>query len=485
MTGKHNGKAIDIVIAGAGPAGMAAAVTAASHGAQVHIIDEQPGPGGQIYRATETTPLGPGGILGKDYGRGALLAAALRSCGAEVSFGATIWALTEQNEIAFSIGGEPRIVRAHQIILATGAIERPMPIPGWTLPGVMTAGAGQILLKSSGLVPEGPFVLAGTGPLLWLLAAQYLRAGARPLAMLDTTPAANAEVGGRHAAEFLVGPYGAKGIALMIEVKRRVPVIRGVRGLEVEESAGRISGVRYTDRHGRQVSLGASALFLHQGVIPNLSLIGAAECMLAWDETSACFRPTVDDWGQTSRLGVRVAGDGAAISGALAAEAQGRIAGLGALRDLGLLSHSQALCLARPLRRVLRHALRGRRFLDRWFLPDATQRGAQGETTVCRCEEVTASSVIGAAGLGFDGPNRVKALLRCGMGPCQGRLCGPIVNETLSAAQSRRQEDIGIFRLRLPIKPVSLGELAALPSGPTDRFAVNGLDETENQGASG
>ena len=125
--------------------------------------------------------------------------------------GATVWSVTRDREIGISIGGEARILRAERIILATGALERPFPIPGWTLPGVMTAGAAQILLKSSGLLPEGRVVLAGGGPLLWLLAWQYLNAGKVPDLILDTTPARNRRGAAPHALEFLFVPVLRQG----------------------------------------------------------------------------------------------------------------------------------------------------------------------------------------------------------------------------------------------------------------------------------
>lgn len=466
---------VDLLVVGAGPAGMAAAITARAGGASVLLLDEQPGPGGQIYRAIETTPLTARRILGPDYWHGAGLVSELRSSGAELIFGATVWAISDRNAVTFSTAGAAHTVSARQVVLATGAMERPMPLAGWTLPGVMSAGAGQILLKTSGLLPDPPVVLAGTGPLLWLLAAQYLRAGLIPSAILDTTPARNRLAALPHLPGFLTSPYAHKGAALMLEVQRRVPVWRQVREIEARGDS-RLTAIDYTDRRGRRRSLPASVLLLHQGIVPATSVPRAAGCAYEWDPALAGPVPVLHGWGETSRPGCRIAGDGGGIAGARAAEDQGRLAALGVLCDLGLLTDAAAASQAAPIRRTLNRATLGRVCLDRLFQPAAADRRGQGDAVLCRCEEISAYAVRDAAALGFDGPNRVKALLRCGMGPCQGRMCGLSVAETLADAHGLPPGHIDTYRQRQPVRPVSLAELGQLPATADDRRAVNGED---------
>ena len=151
----------DVVVIGAGPAGLAAAATSAEAGLSTLLLDENVGPGGQVFRAIASTPVTERNQLGADYWVGADLVQALRASDAEVIHRATVWSLDRNLEIAVSIGGASAFVKAKRVILSTGALERPFPIPGWTLPGVMTAGAAQTMLKSSALVPDGRTVIEG------------------------------------------------------------------------------------------------------------------------------------------------------------------------------------------------------------------------------------------------------------------------------------------------------------------------------------
>ena len=226
----------DLMVVGAGPAGMAASVLASELGLDTVLLDEQDSPGGQIYRAIERA--GEGGPqnspLGADYLAGRPLAASLRASRVRYRPGMTVWHIDPGGEgggVTVSVAGDDggETIAARRILLATGAIERPVPIPGWTLPGVMTAGAAQILLKTADLVPDGRTVIAGQGPLLYLAAMQLARAGAPPVAVLETTPRENYAAAMRHVAGWWAGRRDlGKGLSMIAELRRLgVPVRRG------------------------------------------------------------------------------------------------------------------------------------------------------------------------------------------------------------------------------------------------------------------
>ncbi len=443
----------DLVIVGAGPAGLAAAALASELGLATLLLDEQRAPGGQVYRNIETTPPARRHVLGSDYARGGALAKALRGSTVDYVTDASVWRVQAGGEIGLSRNGVADLISADKVILATGAIERPCPIPGWTLPGVMTAGAAQTLLKASGVVAEGA-VFAGSGPLLYLIAEQYAAAGAMPRAILDTTPRANYLRAARFLPKALMaGNYLAKGLSLMAALHRRgVSIIKGAKALRAVGDDS-LESIEFR-RNGRWSSIDTEHLFLHQGVIPNLNLARAAGCAIAWNESQLCFRPVVDEWGASSVDGIYIAGDGVGIGGAVAAELRGRLAVLGA-SDRGR--------QAAPIRAALNKDLRIRCFLETLYRPRPAFRVPdQDDVVVCRCEEVTMGDIRQAVAQGCPGPNQLKAFTRCGMGPCQGRQCGPIVSEAMAAMTDTTVDRMGYYRLRSPVKPLTLGELAAL-----------------------
>jgi NADPH-dependent 2,4-dienoyl-CoA reductase/sulfur reductase-like enzyme len=469
MTTAPRRDSYDVVVIGAGPAGLAAAAMSAKAGLSTLLLDENAGPGGQVWRAIASTPVIERDCLGADYWAGGDLVEEMRASGAEIVQRATVWSLDRNLEIGVSVGGASAFIKARRVIVATGALERPFPIPGWTLPGVMTAGAAQTMLKSSALVPDGRTVIAGQGPLLWLLAAQILRLGGRIDRILDATERRNYLSALPHAFAFLTSPYFAKGLALMREVRAKVPVVSAVSELAAagDEQLATVSYVA----GGRRETMPADLLLLHQGVVPNVNLAMAAGVEHRWDERQLCWSPVLDLSGGSSIDGIAIAGDGAGIGGAEAAVLRGRIAARAAIDVLAPAAAAKLAPMA-ALRTDLVRAERGRAFLDTLFRPAPRFRIPSGDTVVCRCEEVTANDILDSVAIGATGPNQLKAYRRTGMGPCQGRLCGLTVTELMAQARGKSPEEIGYYRLRAPVKPITLAELAAVPKTETDVKAV-------------
>ena len=450
----------DVLVVGAGPAGMAAASVTAGAGLATLIVDEAPSPGGQIWRAVTTTPVLSRPVLGDDYWSGTAAVRALRASGATYLPGTQVWSLDGEGLAGLSADGTARYVTARRVIIATGAMERPFPVPGWTLPGVMTVGAAQGLLKASGLYPRGRLLIAGTGPLIWLYAAQLLRAGGSIDAVLDTTDRAAGFEAMRRMPAFARSPQLRKGLSLIAEVRRRVHVLGGVTGLSIE-GRERAVAVRY-QRGLRDERLEADCVLLHQGVVPQVNLAMAAGVPHRWHDEQLCFVPEVERDGQTRLARISIAGDGAGIAGWEAAAERGGIAGIAAAQALGV-DRARLPALATAMQR-LASLERPRAFLDTYFRPADKFRRPRGDTIVCRCEEVTAAALESAVDLGALGPAQLKAYTRCGMGPCQGRMCGLTVTELIAARRGVSPAAVGHFRLRPPVKPITLGELSALPA---------------------
>lgn len=450
-----------LIIIGAGPAGMTAARRAAETGLAVHVLDEQPSAGGQIYRDVERVAPVRGDIIGKEYAEGLPLVQRLDHPNITHVTGAVVWQIGKDGQVAYTRDGTVAQLRGHRILLATGALERPMPLPGWTLPGVMTAGAAQILLKQSGLVPQRA-VLIGSGPLLYLIAVQMVRAGTPPLALVETQSAADFRRAVKHLPGAVRGwRYLFKGMGFLNTLRRDgVRRYTGATNLTID-GQGRAEAVSFSS--GAQArSIACDTVLLHHGVVPNVQAARSLDVPHRWDARQSCFVPERDGWGRTILDRVFIAGDSAGIGGASAAELSGQLAALAIACDLERFSIAERNQAARPLRMALARELAVRPFIDTAFPPCAEALSPADATLICRCEEVAAGDIRNFARLGCLGPNQAKAFGRAGMGLCQGRYCGLTVTGLLAEANGMTPEDTGYFRIRPPLKSVTLGELAAL-----------------------
>jgi thioredoxin reductase len=340
---------------------MAAAAEAGGRGLAVLLLDKNQGLCGQVHRGFEASPLAAVTALADVSAAGRALAEAVLAADVEFLPGATVWHLDAARSLGVCAGGAARMIAARRVILATGAQEHPMPVPGWTLPGVMSVGAAQTMLKAQGLVPEGRVVIAGCGPLVWRYAAQLVAVGNPPALLLETTPRANWFAALPHLPSFLLSPFAQKGLALMARVRRAVRVVTGVGALNI---AGREGSLHVSWPAG---SVAADRVLLHQGVVPQLNLAQAAGCAVAWDAAQACYVPRTDAWGDTDLPGIAIAGDTARIGGAEAAATAGHLAALEAVRALGVLDAAERDAAAAP-RRAAR-ALAARPRLPRCAVP--------------------------------------------------------------------------------------------------------------------
>lgn len=433
----------DLLIVGAGPAGIGAALEASNAGLSVLLLDENAAPGGRIWQALERR-----GAKDADE-RAALDAIArLRASNVDARYGAAVWAIEPDRLVYASQNGKAFTAQPKTILLATGTIERPVPIAGWTLPGVMTVGGAQIALKTGGLLPDGRTWLAGQGPLLLLYANQVLDAGGRLAGIIDLSPP------GLPLAAIARLPLSAlpdvrKGLAWRQRLKGAgLPWLRAT-ALRASGD-GALRSITITTDRGPRTEV-ADTLLLHDGVIPSIQISRAVGCAHVWSEAQHCWRPVTDAWGATSVPGILIAGDAAGIGGADAAMLSGRLAIVGLLGR-----HAEAA----HLRTQHRRRLAVRPFLDAMF--PALRLTPDDATLICRCEEVTAGAIRGAAKAGCQGMNQLKAYTRCGMGPCQGRTCGPIALDVLAAAKGVPASGVEPLRTRFPTKPVKVGALLDL-----------------------
>lgn len=453
----------DFIIIGAGPAGMAAAIEAGRSGISAIVLGDQWSPGGQVYRAIERVSPEKLEVFGTDYRYGQDLAREFRAANAEYRPGAAVWQVEPDLIVSFIFGEKARQIKAKRILIASGARERPVPIPGWTLPGVMAATAADVLLKSHGIVPNGKVVLAGSGPLLFLTAARLIDFGATVNAVLDTTPFSNYISALPALPKALQGyEYLIKGLRLKRQIRGNgIPIYRNVKTIEAAGSDA-VETVRFIS-NGTHRELEVDTLLLHNGVVPDSQITQQLDCEHIWYDLQRYWQPLVDKWGNTCEKGIAVAGDAAGVAGAKAAQASGHLAALEAACRLEVISRQERDLRAAPFekRRLREKAVRP--FLDRLFRPDpGLLVPGDDRTIVCRCEEVTAGEIRKALELGALGPNQLKSQTRCGMGPCQARMCGLTVSEMMAEYLKVDIAKVGYPRIRPPIRPIAVDQLADL-----------------------
>jgi NADPH-dependent 2,4-dienoyl-CoA reductase/sulfur reductase-like enzyme len=260
-------------------------------------------------------------------------------------------------------------------------------------------------------------------------------------------------------------PYLAKGLGMLWAIKRAgVPRYTGARDIEI---TGHTHAESVTFRtNGTSHKIACQTVYLHHGVVPNTQIARSLDIPHVWDETQGCFAPKCDDWGQTQRDGIFIAGDSAGIGGAKVAEIAGHLCALKIAQLSGRQSPDQLTRQADPLRQQLARERAARPFLDRAYPPYAPALLPSDDTIICRCEEVTAGKIRDYARMGCLGPNQAKAFGRAGMGPCQGRYCGLTVTQILANENNQTPDDTGYYRIRPPLKPVTLGELALMDTDP-------------------
>lgn len=458
---------IDLAVIGAGPSGMAAAMAARAKGLEVLVLDDQPSPGGQIWRNIETLQNSPSAArLGDVYEQGAAVVAQFRASGCLYQPKTNLWHIEQVDEkyrLFFSNEGKAQSIVVGQVIVATGAQERPVPFPGWTLPGVMTLGAAQILLKTADQIPRGQVWLAGSGPLVLLYATQFLAAGGHIAGILSLNNSAPflEKIGSfsgalRHPAAL------AKGLGWQASLRaKKIKFYSNVKGLRADGQM-RLTQIEFQDVKGHRVVMPADSLLVHQGLAPSLHIPMALNCQIIWSDQGQYFLPKTDNCGQTNLKGLYVVGDGAGIAGAVAARARGEIAGLTAAQAVSCMSMADGQKMIKKARKTLSRELALRRFLDYHYRPATDILNPPDETIICRCEEITAGQIRHHAKEGYQDANHMKAVSRIGMGPCQGRQCSLSLAQIMMQTQARTIEEIGIMRVRPPLKPLTLAELAAL-----------------------
>jgi D-hydroxyproline dehydrogenase subunit alpha len=457
----------DLLVVGAGPAGLAAAERAASLGLEVLVADENMTAGGQYYRQPAPGLVVDGLDAQQRRGRERIERVARV---ASLRLGTSVYGL-DRGRAFLERGGQAEAVEPGAILLATGAHDRPVAFPGWTLPGVMSAGAAQTFLTGQRVRPGRRAVVAGTGPFILVTAAHLLQAGVE---VVEVVEAASPETAIRHlprSARYL-GRYPELAGYVLPILRARTRIATGtiVAGAD---GADRVEVVRVRPtaaaggRGSRDREIRADLLCVGYGFSAPTELARLAGCGPRWDAAMRQAVPVCDDWQETTTESVFVAGEVSGLAGAEAAQVEGELAAVGAARRLGRLSDAGAGRLAEPLRRRLRRLRAFAGLLaDLFPLPDVLRDLPDADTTVCRCQNVCYGQVLEAVRSGATTLNEVKTTTRSGMGWCQGRVCGRVLQLLLSGPTGTAFDEAADFTARSPIRPVPVAVMAALRQSP-------------------
>jgi len=480
----------EVLVIGAGPGGLSAAIAARRAGAEVIVVDERSAPGGQFYKQlgigsstnalddpphpTASRPPSPVLSLSKG-GEGfsppdaqhldgrKLIDEALR-LGVAIHSDVLVWGAFDTGQLAATVSGATLLFEPKRLIVATGAYERGVPAPGWTLPGVMTTGAAQTFWRAARRLPGRRVLIAGNGPLNLQLASELLVGGAEVVAVVEAAQAPSA----RHAAALAdmarISPgLFADGVRYRARLaSARSPLLYGSMLAEIETRDGALSArVQRIGESSEGRIFSVDAVCMGYGFEPSNELLRSLGAAHDFDPARGYLVTRRDADCRTSAPAVFALGDCTGLGGAHAALAEGRIAGFSAAADLG---HALSPALAQELKQARRDLARHRRFQAAlWKLYAAPRFGlelARPDTILCRCEEVSVGEIEAALAEGHASVGNLKRRTRAGMGRCQGRYCAPLLNHLVATRCGRPQDEYSGFAPRVPVKPVTIADLA-------------------------
>ena len=464
----------DLLVVGGGPAGIAAAGAARRAGLSVVLVDERPSLGGQIYKQpgpgfTVTDP----SAMDRQFRQGRALIESLNGADVDIRLRTSVVAVEGTTTVLVAEGQPASAVVTPRKVVATGAHDRPVAFPGWTLPGVITAGGLQTLAKSQRVLPGRRMVFAGSGPVALAFPAQLAHYGASIVEALEAGPAPRLN-------DLLRIARAARGNTPLLRdavryrallLRHRVPlsyrrmIVRAEGDGRVEHVVHAAVDADWRIVPGTERGVDTDVLCLGYGFVSSIELPRLLGCRFDYAEDLGGHVVRRDDWLRTSVEGVYAAGDGAGVEGSYVAIDEGTIAGTAAALDAGALGQAEAGSLTAAARARLgrRRALTAATSRLYRFGPGITELATQ-ETIICRCEVVARRS-IDAAVDATDDINVVKAYTRAGMGPCQGKNCQRHIAAMIARRHGRAIADVPLPTPRMPLRPVPI---AAMPAAVVD-----------------
>ncbi len=451
----------NVAIIGGGAGGLSAAIAARAVGASVVVLDERKVGGGQYYKQPVDHP-----PLDAQQAEGAGLLAQVKESGAEVIDSVEVWGAFDGPLFLADKAGRALVIRPQAAIIATGAFERPVMVPGWTLPGVMTTGAAQTLWRSYRTLPAQRVLICGSGPLNVQVALELLRGGAEvPMVAEAAPPPWHAPFTALKVAALDPALFHT-GVDMLRKLRRRGVPLRYKTHLQSLKRDGTQLRAHFSDAEGNEHEETVDAVCMNAGFEPQNEILRLLGAQMVYDEAFGHLRCVRGANMATSVPNVFAIGDCAGLGGAPAARVEGTIAGRAAATGVG---HGGSYSPLKKERRLARH----RRFQTHlWKLYDIAPRSidkAPRDLVVCRCEEITFADILDGLRTQPGHAGSLKRTTRAGMGSCQGRYCGPVVARLVAQATGKTMSDFSYFAPRVPIKPVAISAIVAAENALGDK----------------
>jgi len=458
----------EILVIGAGPGGLVAASVAAEAGAEVVVLDERPIGGGQYYKQPSSIEHVPESLSeDRQFSDGRILIERAMRSGARVLPGNQVWGAFVPNEFAVFDGEQSTIYKPKRTIVATGAHERGLPTPGWTLPGVMTTGAAQSMLRNYGTLPGKRILIAGNGPLNLQVALELFQAGAEVFAVAELANKPGVARFFEGLRMGLTAPGLMKnGIHYLIGLRRSgVPVLyqQGLASVEKTRTGLRAwTGRVRTDRIDAENSYDVDIVCMGYGFQPNNEILRCLGCRHSYDEYRGHLVTDRSSNCETSVPGVYAIGDCCGLGGAPSALQDGVIAATAAVESLQItVSPEHRKEYKRAMRNLRRHQTFQTALWQVFAAPRFQTELANSDTLICRCENVCLKDIEKAISGNSQSIAAVKRHTRLGMGPCQGRYCAPLVADLLAKRSGRPIDEFSFFAPRSPLKPLRIADIVS------------------------
>ena len=446
----------DVIVIGAGPSGVSSAINCAKKGLKVLIVDSNSSTGGQIYRAPPETYKSNSQKKLEENEIQKKLSIEVKKFKIETAYDHTVWQVSPGFKVNAFNDTSTIQWQTKSLIIATGTYEKIIPFEGWTIPGVIGLAACTVMLKAHHFIPSKKIILAGNGPLLMLVAYYIIQFGGKVDAIVDTSSKLDWI---SSTLSLITNPKNFKdGIKWIFKIfLNRVPIYSKSsieKAIEVDD------GIKVTIKNlktGKKKNIVSETIAVGHGLIPSTDITRLLRAKHIYNEQKGGWIAKVDRFLRSSVKGVYLAGDGAGVSGALAASDKGLLASSALLYDEKIISEKEFNQYTHKIQKKLdKYEIFAKAISKLNSIPKKLIENIDNGTIICRCEDVTKNEILKAVDQGAKDINQIKSWTRFGMGPCQGRTCQYAVAKIVAEYLNSEIKDLGYLTGRSPIRPVPL-----------------------------